>query len=100
MSNFSNYKLLEWKYSKLFTSLLSLFIIWLKNKVKEKTKKFFFFINRLSLEVMTLNPVCEHVETAQGVPLTVTGVAQVKFSFFSEYILLFSPELFLVFKYD
>ena len=49
---------------------------------------------------MTLNPVCEHVETAQGVPLTVTGVAQVKFSFFSEYILLFSPELFLVFKYD
>merc|ERR1719376_957444 len=27
---------------------------------------------------MTLNPVCEHVETAQGVPLTVTGVAQVK----------------------
>ena len=32
---------------------------------------------RLSLEVMTLNPVCENVETAQGVPLTVTGVAQV-----------------------
>merc|ERR1712121_547009 len=29
-------------------------------------------------EVMTLNPVCENVETAQGVPLTVTGVAQVK----------------------
>merc|ERR1712088_736850 len=27
---------------------------------------------------MTLNPVCEKVETAQGVPLTVTGVAQVK----------------------
>lgn len=27
---------------------------------------------------MTLNPRCEHVETAQGVPLTVTGVAQVK----------------------
>ena len=26
---------------------------------------------------MTLNPVCENVETAQGVPLTVTGVAQV-----------------------
>ena len=33
---------------------------------------------RLSLEVMTLNPICENVETAQGVPLTVTGVAQVK----------------------
>jgi len=27
---------------------------------------------------MTLNPICEHVETAQGVPLTVTGVAQCK----------------------
>merc|ERR1719420_626038 len=27
---------------------------------------------------MTLNPVCENVETSQGVPLTVTGVAQVK----------------------
>ena len=27
---------------------------------------------------MTLNPVCETVETAQGVPLTVTGVAQCK----------------------
>ena len=25
-----------------------------------------------------MNPVCESVETAQGVPLTVTGVAQVK----------------------
>lgn len=27
---------------------------------------------------MTLNPMCEGVETAQGVPLTVTGVAQCK----------------------
>ncbi|CAB3374213.1 flotillin-2 isoform X2 [Cloeon dipterum] len=27
---------------------------------------------------MTLNPMCEQVETAQGVPLTVTGVAQCK----------------------
>ena len=35
-------------------------------------------VRRLSLEVMTLNPVCESVETAQGVPLTVTGVAQCK----------------------
>merc|ERR1712013_745478 len=35
-------------------------------------------VQRLSLEGMTLNPVCENVETAQGVPLTVTGVAQVK----------------------
>ena len=31
---------------------------------------------------MTLNPVCENVETAQGVPLTVTGVAQVTLVFF------------------
>lgn len=35
-------------------------------------------VQRLSLEVMTLTPRCEHVETAQGVPLTVTGVAQCK----------------------
>ena len=38
----------------------------------------FFFSCRLSLEVMTLTPRCEGVETAQGVPLTVTGVAQCK----------------------
>ncbi|XP_023246415.1 flotillin-2-like [Copidosoma floridanum] len=35
-------------------------------------------VQRLSLEVMTLNLVCKSVETAQGVPLTVTGVAQCK----------------------
>jgi uncharacterized membrane protein YqiK len=35
-------------------------------------------VQKLSLEVMTLNPMCEMVETAQGVALTVTGVAQVK----------------------
>lgn len=35
-------------------------------------------VQRLSLEVMTLKPECENVETAKGVPLTVTGVAQVK----------------------
>merc|ERR1711936_537595 len=34
---------------------------------------------------MTLNPRCEKVETAKGVPLTVTGVAQVK--------IMNSPEL-------
>ena len=27
---------------------------------------------------MTLNPICEQVETAKGVAITVTGVAQVK----------------------
>lgn len=35
-------------------------------------------VQRLSLEVMTLTPKCENVETSQGVPLTVTGVAQCK----------------------
>lgn len=37
-----------------------------------------FIFLRISLEVMTLNPVCESVETSEGVPVTVTGVAQVK----------------------
>jgi len=35
-------------------------------------------VQKISLEVMTLNPVCESVETAKGVAITVTGVAQVK----------------------
>uniref|UniRef100_A0A8D9E4A6 Flotillin-2 n=1 Tax=Cacopsylla melanoneura TaxID=428564 RepID=A0A8D9E4A6_9HEMI len=35
-------------------------------------------VQRISLEVMTLNPVCEDVETLQGVPVTVSGTAQVK----------------------
>jgi len=35
-------------------------------------------VQAISLEVMTLNPVCESVETSEGVPLTVTGVAQCK----------------------
>jgi len=40
---------------------------------------FLLLINiRICLEVMTLKPVCENVETSEGVPLTVTGVAQVK----------------------
>lgn len=37
-----------------------------------------FFFHRISLEVMTLNPQCESVETSEGVPVTVTGVAQCK----------------------
>ena len=36
-------------------------------------------VQKMSLEVMTLNPVCDNVETKQGVPLTVTGVAQVTY---------------------
>lgn len=35
-------------------------------------------VQRISLEVMTLNPQCESVETSEGVPVTVTGVAQCK----------------------
>jgi len=35
-------------------------------------------VQRLTLETMTLQPVCDKVETIQGVPLNVTGVAQVK----------------------
>lgn len=35
-------------------------------------------VQKISLEVMTLNPRCEKVETAKGVAVTVTGVAQVK----------------------
>lgn len=34
-------------------------------------------VDRLSLNVMTLEPRCENVETKRGVALTVTGVAQV-----------------------
>jgi len=36
-------------------------------------------VQHISLEVMTLNPCCDRVETSHGVPLTVTGVAQCKF---------------------
>lgn len=32
----------------------------------------------LPLEVMTLHPQCESVETSEGVPLFVTGVSQIK----------------------
>ena len=35
-------------------------------------------VQTISLEVMTLNPRCENAETAKGVAVTVTGVAQVK----------------------
>ena len=43
---------------------------------------------------MTLNPVCDNVETKQGVPLTVTGVAQVrdKIVLFSHFLIVFFNE--------
>lgn len=34
-------------------------------------------LRRMSLEVMTILCRCEHIETSEGVPLDVTGVAQV-----------------------
>lgn len=38
---------------------------------------FFHVLHRLTLEIMTLQPKCDDVETAEGVAITVTGVAQV-----------------------
>merc|ERR1712165_681257 len=38
---------------------------------------------------MTLNPVCDNVETKQGVPLTVTGVAQVTMNSFPKVYIRF-----------
>ncbi|XP_063077912.1 flotillin-2a-like [Engraulis encrasicolus] len=35
-------------------------------------------VQRISLRIMTLQPVCRDVETAEGVALTVTGIAQVR----------------------
>jgi len=35
-------------------------------------------VKHFYVQVMTLNPMCENVETVHGVPLTVTGVAQCK----------------------
>ncbi|XP_016896961.1 flotillin-2a [Cynoglossus semilaevis] len=40
-------------------------------------------IQRITLEIMTLQPKCEDVETAEGVAITVTGVAQVNHHTFS-----------------
>ena len=35
-------------------------------------------VEQISLNIMTIKPTCHGVETKKGVPLTVTGVAQVK----------------------
>lgn len=42
----------------------------------------------LSLEVFSLKPKCESVETSQGVPLCVTGVAQCKIMTQNEFLTL------------
>lgn len=44
---------------------------------------FFYVLHRITLEIMTLQPKCEDVETAEGVAITVTGVAQVNHHTFS-----------------
>lgn len=44
-----------------------------------ETRQYFTSLGRISLEIMTLQPRCEDVETAEGVALTVTGVAQVQY---------------------
>lgn len=44
---------------------------------------FFYILHRITLEIMTLQPKCEDVETAEGVAITVTGVAQVNHHTFS-----------------
>merc|ERR1719369_900303 len=48
---------------------------------------------------MTLNPICDNVETKQGVPLTVTGVAQGKIMK-DEALLTIAAEQFLGKKED
>eukprot|EP00123_Amoebidium_parasiticum_P015409 comp22956_c0_seq1/m.36437 comp22956_c0_seq1/g.36437 ORF comp22956_c0_seq1/g.36437 comp22956_c0_seq1/m.36437 type:complete len:441 (-) comp22956_c0_seq1:603-1925(-) len=52
-------------------------------------------VDRLSLEIMTVTPVCEKVETLKGVALTVTGAAQVKFLTQDEEMLHRAAEQFL-----
>lgn len=41
-----------------------------------------FFLCSITLETLTMIPTCENVETTEGVPLTVTGVAQCKVSLY------------------
>ena len=41
---------------------------------------FLALLYRITLETLTMTPTCENVETSEGVPLTVTGVAQCKVS--------------------
>ncbi|RWS22510.1 flotillin-2-like protein, partial [Leptotrombidium deliense] len=48
--------------------------------------KFVTDVQILSLEVMTLAPLCEDVETSQGVPLTVNAVVQCKFMSSKEFL--------------
>jgi len=43
-------------------------------------------IQRISLQVMTLNPKCEHVQSCLGVPVTVTGVVHCKIMSTTEFL--------------
>lgn len=51
------------------------------------------FNPRITLEIMTLQPKCEDVETAEGVAITVTGVAQVSIYSQSSYNFCFFYEM-------
>lgn len=43
-------------------------------------------VQRISLQIMTLNPKCEHVQSCHGVPVTVTGVVHCKIMSTSEFL--------------
>jgi flotillin len=50
-------------------------------------------VQKLSLEIMTIKPKCERVETAQGVPLSVTGIAQCKVMTDKEFLPIAAEQL-------
>lgn len=43
-------------------------------------------VQRISLQIMTLNPRCENVQSKQGVPVTITGVVHCKIMSNPEYL--------------
>lgn len=54
--------------------------------VFETSLSTFCSVDSISLEVMTVQPKCENVLSSEGVPVYVTGVAQVKVSSQDEYL--------------
>jgi flotillin len=53
------------------------------------------YVQRISLNVMTLKVTSTHVNSVQGVPISVTGIAQVKIQGQNEEMLLAACEQFL-----
>jgi flotillin len=53
------------------------------------------YVQRISLNVMTLKVTSTHVNSVQGVPISVTGIAQVKIQAQNEEMLLAACEQFL-----